>query len=124
MNEILIIGGGVYMVALIVFHILFWRLFKWPETLASLNNINRSTIQVLNLSITFIFVIFAYISFVHADELLGTELGKSVLILISMLWLFRAVLQVVFYDISHKASIGLTIYFIIGSILYGIPGIF
>jgi len=121
MNEILIIGGGIYMVALVVFHALFWRLFKWPETLRSLDEINKSTIQVLNLSITFIFIIFAYVSVAHTDELLNTPLGKSLLILISILWLFRAVQQVVFYGTSHKASIGLAVYFLVGALLYGIP---
>jgi hypothetical protein len=122
MNEILVIVGGIYMVALVTFHVLFWRIFKWPETLMSLDKINKSTIQVLNLSITFIFLIFAYISFMHTDELLNTQLGKSILILISILWLFRAAQQVVFYGNRHKASIGLTIYFLLGALLYGIPG--
>jgi hypothetical protein len=121
MREMLVVGGGIYMVGLIVFHLLFWRIFNWPETLASTNKINRSTIQVLNLAITFIFVIFAYISFVHTAELLNSGLGTSLLILISLLWVFRAVLQLLFYDGRHKASIGLTLYFLVGAALYGIP---
>jgi hypothetical protein len=121
MRELLVIAGGVYMVALIVFHLLFWRIFNWPDTLMSLNKVNKATMQVLNLAITFIFVIIAYISFAHTDELLNTGLGTSILILLSMLWLFRAALQPVFYDIKHKASIGLTFYFLVGAVLYGVP---
>lgn len=121
MNEILILSGGIYMLGLIVFHILFWRIFNWPESLMPLNRINKSTIQVLNLSITFIFAIFAYISFAHSDELLNTELGKSLLVLISTLWLFRTALQVLFYGVRHKASLALSAYFFLGSLLYGIP---
>jgi len=121
MNETLIIVGGIYTVGLIVFHLLFWRIFKWPETLVTLNSVNKATIQVLNISITFIFVIFAYVSFAHTNELLNTQLGKSLLVLISILWLFRAVQQVVFYKLKHKASVGLTVYFLIGAFLYGIP---
>ena len=121
MKETLIIIGGIYTVALIIFHLLFWRIFKWPESLETSNFINRATIQVLNISITFIFFIFAYISFLHTQELLNTQLGKSLLILISCLWLFRAVLQIIFYKFRHKASIGLTIYFLVGAFLYGVP---
>jgi hypothetical protein len=121
MKEILIILGGVYTVALIIFHLLFWRIFNWPKTLEVLNHINKSTIQVLNISITFIFFIFAYISFAHTSELLNTQLGKSLLVLISCLWLFRAGQQIIFYKFKHKASIGLTIYFLIGAFLYGLP---
>jgi hypothetical protein len=123
MNEILVFSGGIYMVALIVFHVLFWRIFRWPETLSSLNKVNKSTIQVLNLSITFVFAVFAYISFVYSEELINTSLGKAMLILISLLWLFRAVLQVIFYGFRHWASLGLTAFFLLGAVLYGVPGI-
>ncbi len=121
MKETLIIAGGIYTVALIIFHMLFWRIFKWPETLMSLNYVNKATMQVLNISITFIFFIIAYISFAHTHELLNTQLGKTLLLLISGLWLFRAVQQVVFYKLKHKASVGLTFYFLIGALLYGVP---
>lgn len=121
MKEALIIVGGIFTLALIVFHLLFWRIFKWPGTLRSLNNVNKATMQVLNISITFIFFIIAYISFAHTNELLSTQLGKTLLVLISGLWLFRAIQQVVFYKLKQKASVGLTVYFLIGAILYGIP---
>jgi len=56
MNEILIVSGGFYTLVLIIFHLLFWRVFNWPETLMLLNDTNRATMQVLNISITFIFL--------------------------------------------------------------------
>lgn len=121
MAEALIFAGGVYTVALIVFHVFFWRIFKWPESLASLNHVNRATMKVINISLTFIFFIFAYISFAHADDLLNTGLGRAMLVLISMLWLFRAVLQLVFYGWRHKASVAFTIYFLLGAFLYSAP---
>ena len=123
MNEKLIIAGGIYNIVLIMFHLMFWQLFKWPETLDALNYVNKATIQVLNISITFIFFIFSYISFVHTQELLTTPLGHSLLLLISVLWLFRAAQQIFFYKLKHKASVGLTVFFLIGAVLYGIPAI-
>jgi hypothetical protein len=121
MNETLIIIGGFYTVALIIFHVLFWRIFNWPEKLIFLDPTNRATIQVLNISITFIFFIFAYISFAHTRDLLNTQLGETMLELISCLWLFRAAQQIVFYKLKHKASVALVFYFLIGAFLYGIP---
>jgi len=121
MKEALILTGRVYTVVLIIFHVFFWRIFRWPETLMSLNSVNRATMQVLNISITFIFFIFAYISFTHTDELLNTALGRTMLVLISMLWLFRAVLQIIFYKWKHKASVALALYFLLGAFLYGLP---
>ena len=121
MREALVIAGGVYTIALVVFHMLFWRIFNWPQALSALNRVNRATMQVLNISITFIFMIFAYISFAHTRELVSSPLGRTLLILISALWLFRAVQQVVFYGLRHKASAGLALYFILGSVLYAFP---
>ena len=121
MKEALIYAGGVYTIGLIVFHLLFWRIFNWPETLKHLNYVNKATIQVLNISITFIFFIFAYLSFAHTHELLNTPLGRALLILIASLWLFRAVLQIIFYKLRHKASLGLTVLFLTGAVLYGMP---
>jgi hypothetical protein len=121
MKEALIIAGGIYTVILIIFHLLFWQIFKWPRTLRSLNLVNKATIQVLNISITFLFLIIAYISFAHTNELLNTQLGRTLLILLSGLWLFRALQQVVFYRLKHLTSVGLTLYFIIGALLYGLP---
>jgi len=121
MKETLIFVGGIYTVALIIFHMLFWRIFKWPETLMTLNDINKATMQVLNISITFIFVMLAYISLMHTHELLNTQLGSTLLVLISGLWFFRAVQQVVFYKLKNRASVGLTFYFLTGAFLYGVP---
>ncbi len=121
MQETLIIIGGIFTVTLIIFHLLFWRLFNWPESLQGTNYVNRATIQVLNISITFIFVIFAYISFAHTQELLTTPLGRTLLFLISSLWLFRTLQQIIFYKFRHPASIGLTLFFLTGAFLYGLP---
>lgn len=123
LKENLLILGGIYHVGLIVFHVSFWRIFNWPETIDSLNSVNKSTIQVLNISITFIFLIFAYISFFHTNELIGTSLGKSILVFLSILWFFRAAQQVYFYKLKHRLSVFLSIYFAIGGIIYGIPAI-
>ena len=122
MREILVQCAGIYMILLVIFHLLFWRLFNWPESLMPLDNINRSTMQVLNLGLTFLFGIIAYISLLHTTELLTTALGNSLLILLSLLWLFRAVLQVVFYGVRHPASTALTLYFVVGALLFGLPG--
>lgn len=121
MEEKLLFAGGIYHIALIVFHASFWRIFNWPITINSLDKTNKSTNQVLNISITFIFFIFAYISIFHADELINTPLGKTILIFLSALWSFRAAQQIYFYKLKHKASIFLTFFFIVGGIIYGIP---
>lgn len=77
--------------------------------------------QVVNLSLTFVFLIFSYISLVHTQALLSSSLGQSLLVLITLFWLFRAIEQVVFFKLKHWGSIIFLLVFIIGSLLYGVP---
>ncbi len=80
---------------------MFRRIFDWGENLKSLSFINRAIMQVSNLSLTFAFVIFGYASLFHTGELLETALGHSLLVLISLFWLLRAIEQVVFFKLKR-----------------------
>jgi len=119
----LIKAGGFYNIALVVFHLLFWRLFNWDEDLRSLSFINRATMQVMNLSLVVVFALFAYLSLVHSYELFATALGHAVLLSIAVLFLLRALLQVVFFRLRHWLSFLFLLFFLAGSVLYGIPAL-
>ena len=119
--EFLIKAGGIYCFGFVIFHLMFWRLFNWSEDLRSLSFINRAIMQVLNLSLSFAFVIFGYVSLFHSRELLETALGHSLLVLISLFWLLRAIEQVVFFKLKHWGSALFLLVFLSGAVLYGIP---
>ncbi len=119
--ETLIIAGGLYTLALIVFHLLFWRIFDWKQELKQVSYLNRATMQVLNISLTFAFIIFSYISLVHTAELLNSSLGHSLLAFMSLFWLARSVQQIIFYKLHHWASWAFLLLFLSGSLLYAIP---
>lgn len=120
-TEVWILTGGIYCLGFVIFHLTFWKLFKWREDLASLTFINSAVMQVLNLSLTFAFFIFVYISLFHARELVTTSLGTSLLLLISIFWLLRAILQVLFFGLKNKVSLILFIVFIAGFVIYLFP---
>ncbi|MCP4573460.1 MAG: hypothetical protein GY838_13975 [bacterium] len=113
--------GGCYHLLLIVFHLLFWRIFDWRHDLQSLSFLNRAIMQVLNIMLTAAFGVFAWISFRHADALLGTDLGRDLLLFMSVFWLLRAGLQAVFFGARHLVSWAFLAFFVLGSVLYGIP---
>ena len=46
-----ILAAGVFNLALAAFHLLFWRLFGWPESLAATGVVNRGVTQILNLAL-------------------------------------------------------------------------
>lgn len=122
--EILIKAGGIYTIGLVVFHVLFWRIFDWKNDLQSLSFINRATMQVLNISLMFAFIIFAYVSLAHTGDLLTSSLGHSLLLLMALFWLARSIQQIIFYKLHHRASWAFLLLFLAGAILYAIPGFY
>ena len=67
-TAIMIFLGGVFNLGFAVLHIMFWRLFRWKEDLASLKRINRSLMQIMNICLTFLLLMIAYISFFHIPD--------------------------------------------------------
>ena len=120
MKTLIIIGGFLWL-AFFVFHIFFWKLFDWKRDLESLTEVNRAIMQVLNLCLMLVFLIFAYVSIFHADELLTTDLGRSMLVGIVLFGVFRAVEQVVFFDLKHIRSKAILLVALIGTTIYLIP---
>lgn len=80
--------------------------------------------QVLNLSLSFVFIIFSYISIAHTDELLSTALGHSLLILMTLFWVARSIEQIIFFKLNHWGSVAFLAFFLVGAVLYAIPAIF
>jgi hypothetical protein len=119
--KILIIAGGFYTIGLIAFHLLFWQIFDWKQDLERVSSLNRATMQVLNISLMFAFIIFSYISIAHTAELLTSSLGHGLLALMSLFWLARSFQQIIFYKLHHWVSRAFLLLFLSGTLLYAIP---
>jgi hypothetical protein len=119
--ETSILAGGVFCAAFVVFHLFFWKLFRWKTELAKLTALNRAIVQVLNLCLTFVFVVFAFLSFAYPAELPATGLGRSLLFLMAMFWYLRAVEQVLFFGLRKPLSIVFFALFLVGGSLYAFP---
>lgn len=119
--ESIIKAGGFYNFAFAIFHIFFWKIFRWNPDLKKLNFLNRAIMQVLNLCLTFCFLLFAYVSFFHTAELLTTGLGNTLLVGIAVFWLLRAIEQVIFFNLTHWSSGIFLLIFIAGAVIYAIP---
>ena len=121
LSEVMILIGGFYNLGFAIFHLLFWRLFRWKRDLSSLTFINRSVMQILNLCLTFVFLLMAYISFFNTSELIQTNLGKALLVGFSLFWFLRMIEQVIFFGIRNSISIILTLIFLFGCVIYLVP---
>jgi len=116
-SELWVTAGGLFAAAFAVFHLFFWKLFRWNTDLAKLTSLNRAIVQVLNLSLTFVFVIFAYLAFAHSAEVLSTALGRALLFSIAALWYLRAIEQIVFFGLRSRLSMMFFVIFLLGGSL-------
>ena len=110
--------GGLYNLAFLIFHIFFWKIFNWKEDLPKLKPINRAIMQVLNLMLIYMLLIFAYVSFNHAHEMQVTVIGRVMTFSIGVFWGIRAILQLVYFSRTRLVSYVFLVIFIIGFLLY------
>ncbi|HXF84518.1 MAG TPA: hypothetical protein VNK49_03935 [Anaerolineales bacterium] len=120
-SQTFLFAGGVFHLAIAVFHLFFWRIFRWKEDLASFTRINRAVMQILNICLTFLFFVAAYVSFFHVAELLSTAFGRTILASITFFWIMRLILQFVFFGARHRISILFIFLFLTGMLLYLLP---
>lgn len=110
-----------YNVALAVFHLGFWRLFRWREELPKLHPVNRGVLQVLNIMMTFIFLLVAGVEVLRPAEMTGTALGRTLLAGIMLLWIVRAGLQPVFWPSTSRTVNGAFVFlFLAGAGLHAL----
>src|SRR5688572_13811425 len=116
----LIVAAGLFNLAFAIFHLFFWRLFNWQQELPRLGTANRGIIQVLNLCMTYVFAITAALLFLFPLEVAGTELGHFLLAAVTGFWLFRSILQPMFFGLEHPLAAALLGVFILGTIIHGL----
>ncbi len=118
---VLVYVCGIYSVGFAIFHMYFWKLFRWKRDLQSLSPANRAIIQIANLRLIYIFLFVAAICFLFPIELLETSLGNFFLAGNALFWLGRTIEQFLFLKINHKMVHALTFLFILGIALFALP---
>ena len=113
------IGGGASL-GWLIFHLLFWHLFDWRAELKRLSHLNSGVMQVLNLCLSFVFLLFAFVSLWHTRELLTAGIGRSLTLGIGVFWLFRFLLQPLFWGTS-LTSVLFAFLFVLMSTCYLAP---
>ena len=121
MNEWIILAAGIHSLAFALFHLAFWRLFRWRDTLQRATPVDRAVIQILNLRLTYVFAMVAALCFAFPAELHSTPLGRAVLAGMALFWVGRTVEQFVFLRINRPAIHLLTAAFVLGAVLFSGP---
>ena len=97
--------GGYASIGWLIFHLLFWQIFDWRAELKRLSRLNSGVMQVLNLCLSFIFLLFAFLSLWHTNELLSAGIGRTISLGIGVFWLFRFLLQPLFWGTSLTSAL-------------------
>ncbi|KAF0231730.1 MAG: hypothetical protein FD175_638 [Beijerinckiaceae bacterium] len=109
----LILACGVYDIAFGVFHLLFWRLFGWPERLQGSGSLNTAITQTLNVMLTYVFSAFGL-----ALATYRTGTPDFVLLVGGGFWALRAALQPLLFDLHHRASRAIALVFVLGALMH------
>jgi hypothetical protein len=80
-----------------------------------------STVYAENLGISLLLLFFAYMSIFQWQELLKTGLGKTALLAIGSLWIFRSIAEIVLFRIGVDGAWWRVFLFLTGAALYLLP---
>ena len=92
--EFLLYIGGIFHLIWALFDFLWPKLFNWKETLAPLDDVHRVLLPIISKLLVVVYLAIAYISFFHASDLMSSNLGRTLLIFITIYWAVRAIFQV------------------------------
>ncbi|MFT3734207.1 MAG: hypothetical protein QM776_04160 [Rhodocyclaceae bacterium] len=110
---------ALYELAFAVFHLCFWRLFRWTENLQRIDFINRNIMQILNIRLTYVFVMVALLLGVAAVKGEQGWLLQALLGGMALFWLMRTAEQFWFFGRRNHMSNAMAIVFAAGAALHG-----
>lgn len=112
---------GFYNLLLAVFHVSFWKIFKWNKTLNKGTKATKIITQIMNIQLIYLFLFMAFVYLFYADDLINSKVGSVILIGYTGFWVVRFFQQFIFLKQKGNFIIGLTIVFLIGAVLHLIP---
>jgi hypothetical protein len=114
---------GIYNIILVVFHLLFWKIFNWKVTLEKGTKTNKAIIQIMNIQLIYLFLAMSFVYLYYAKELIQSEIGNIILIVYAGFWIVRFLQQFVFLKQKGKFVISLAILFFVGAVLHVTPNL-
>lgn len=113
-----ILAAGLFDLAIALFHILFWRLFRWPESLAGSGRLNTAITQTLNIMLTYVFVVYGITVLMQ-----GTQASPALLLPGAGFGVIRIFLQFYLFGVRGAASKIFTTAAAIGTLLHLVPAL-
>jgi hypothetical protein len=114
---------ALYCFAFAVFHMLFWKLFDWPNELQKTGAVTRAITQILNLRLIYVFLAVGVICLAYPHEMRTTPVGRALLIGMSCFWAGRLAEQFIFMRVNKKSVHVLSVLFFAGMLLFLLPAL-
>lgn len=102
MRNGLLLACGAADLAFAAFHLMFWRLFGWPESLAASGRLNSAITQTMNIMLTLVFVLYG--GKLVALGVQGVPADAYLIASGVLFGLVRSVLQGVLFGLRSAAS--------------------
>ncbi|RQS56358.1 hypothetical protein DID96_37220 [Burkholderia sp. Bp8963] len=106
--------SAIYDLGFALFHLTFWRWFKWPQSLEKSGRLNQGITQTLNVMLSYVFVVYA-----ASLVLAATQTRGPLALAGSGFWLLRAIAQPVLFARTRLSWI-LVAVFALGAGLHAI----
>jgi hypothetical protein len=121
MNRMFLLAGGLLNLALGCFKAIMPYLFHWREAMGTSTASMWSTLFAENLAISMLMIFFAYMSIFQWRDLLQTSLGKVLMLAISVLFIYRAGVEFLVYQVGVDGAWWRVILFLAMAITYLVP---
>jgi hypothetical protein len=109
-------AGWVNLIAA-VFHLGFWRLFRWPQSLGDLNRVNRGTLYTMNWSLAYLFGLMAFM-FLRTEPGPAPAITAWLLLGMSGFYLLRAAVHPVYFRLANPISFTIFLFALAASALH------
>jgi hypothetical protein len=121
-NQIIVIKVAGFVTCFFsVFHLLFYRLLHWKETLHCLDADNWAIFHAFNLGMNMMFILFTIISLFMTKKLLTETIGKVMLVFMSSIFVMRIVSEFVLWGFTLEQSPIIIILCLIPAVLFVLP---
>jgi multidrug transporter EmrE-like cation transporter len=115
------VAAGTIDLGFAVFHILFARLFGWPDRLQASGGINAAITQTLNVVLIYIFIAYGtgLLALAVAKPGIPAAFSQSYALAGAGGWALRTALQFVYFPARRHWSAAITIVFVVAAALHG-----
>ncbi len=113
--------AGAISLLFMIFHFMFYCMFKWESTLSCLSNNNHSILLTYHVISILVLGFMALIPIMQAGVLLASPLKYTILSLFSLFFLIRIVTEFTLFGISGVQSLIIIIMCAIPMIFFTIP---